>query len=58
MGLIRKVWLTSKSMMSQLCSQTIAIHILPIISQRKGNQTIKIPQLIEYNKRNTFLQTF
>ena len=33
-----------------------AIHILPNISQSKGNQTTKFSQLIEYNKRNIFLQ--
>ena len=32
------------------------IHILPNISQSKGNQTMKFGQLIEYNKRNIFLQ--
>ena len=32
--------------------QTIAIHILPNLSRTKGNQTIKFPQLIEYNMRN------
>ena len=32
------------------------IHILPNISQNKGNQTMKFGQLIEYNKRNIFLQ--
>ena len=37
-------------------SQTIAIHILPDNSQRKGNQTMKFGQLIEYNKRSIFLQ--
>ena len=42
-------------MTSQLGSQTIAIHILPDISQSKGNQTMKFGQLIEY-KRNIFLQ--
>ena len=39
--------------------QTIAIHILPNISQSKGNPTMKFGQLIEeeiYNKRNIFLQ--
>ena len=36
--------------------QTIAIHILSNISQNKGNQTMKFGQLIEYNKRNIFLQ--
>ena len=40
--------------MSQLGLQTIAIHILPNISQSKGNQTKQFGQLIEYNKRNIF----
>ena len=44
-------------MMSQAGLQTIAIHILPNISQSKGNQTMKFDQLIEYNKRYIFLQT-
>ena len=39
-------------MTSQPGLQTIAIHILPNISQSKGNQTMKFSQLIEYNKRN------
>ena len=55
-GLIRKIRLTSKFMTSQPGLQTIAIHILPNISQSKGNQTMKFGQLIEYNKRNIFLQ--
>ena len=55
-GLIRKIRLTSKFMTSQPCLQTIAINILPNISQSKGNQTMKFGQLIEYNKRNIFLQ--
>ena len=42
--------------MSQPGSQTIAIHILPNISQGKDNQTMKFVQLIEYNKINIFLQ--
>ena len=41
-------------MMSQPGSQAIAMHILPDISQSKGNQTMKFGQLIEYNKRNIF----
>ena len=45
-------------MTSQPGSPTIAIHILPNISQSKGNQTMKYGQLIEYNKRNIFLQKF
>ena len=36
--------------------ETIAIRILPNISQSKDNQTMKFGQLIEYNKRNIFLQ--
>ena len=55
-GLIRKISLTSKFMASQASLQTIAIHILLNISQSKGNQTMKFGQLIEYNKRNIFLQ--
>ena len=43
-------------MTSQPGSQTIAIHILPDILQSKGNQIMKFGQLIEYNKRNIFVQ--
>ena len=43
-------------MASQPGLQTIVIHILLNISQRKGNQTMKFGQLLEYNKRNIFLQ--
>ena len=43
-------------MTSQPGLQTIAIHILPNISQSKGDQTIKFGQLIGYNKRNIFIQ--
>ena len=43
-------------MTSQPGLQAIAIHILPNISQSKGNQTIKFGQLIEYNKGNMFFQ--
>ena len=49
-GLIRKVRLTSKFMMSQHGFQTITIHILHNISQSKSNQTMKFGQLIEYIK--------
>ena len=34
----------------------MAIHTLPSILQSKGNQTFKIGQVIEYNKRNIFPQ--
>ena len=54
-GLIRKISLTSKFMTSQPGLQTIAIHILPNISQSEGNQAMKFGQLIEYN-RIIFLQ--
>ena len=43
-------------MTSQPGLQTISIHILHNISQCKGNQTMKFGPLIEYNKRNIFLQ--
>ena len=43
-------------MTTQPGQQTVAMHVLPSISQSKGNQTIKCGQLIEYNKRNVFLQ--
>ena len=43
-------------MTSQPGLETIAIHILPNISQSKDNQTIKFGQLIEYMKSNIFLQ--
>ena len=36
--------------------QTIALLILPNISQSKDNQSMKFGQLIEYNKINIFLQ--
>ena len=52
---IRKSSLASKFMTSQPGLQTIAIHILPNISQSKGNQTMKLGQLIEFNKGNIFL---
>ena len=43
-------------MTSQPGLQTIAIHILSNISQKKGNPTLKFGQLTEYNKRDIFLQ--
>ena len=36
-------------MTSQPGLQTIPVHILPNISQSKGNQAMKFDQLIEYN---------
>ena len=43
-------------MTSQPGSHLIAIHTLPNISQRKDNQTMKFDQVMEYSKRNIFLQ--
>ena len=43
-------------MTSQPGLQTIAIHILPNISQSKDNQEMKFGQLIDYDKINVFLQ--
>ena len=43
-------------MTSQPGLQAITIHILPNISQSRGNQIMKFGQLIEYNKRDIFLQ--
>ena len=42
-------------MTSQPGLQTIPIHILPNISQSRGNQTMKFGQLKEQNNRNIFL---
>ena len=53
---IRKISLISKSMTSQPGSQTLAIHILPIISISKNDQAMKFSQLIEYNIRNIFVE--
>ena len=36
--------------------QTIVTNILPNVSQSKGNQTMNFCQLIQYIKRNIFLQ--
>ena len=55
-GLVRKIRSASKSITSQPGLQTIAIHILPNISESKGNQAMKFGQLIEHIKRNIFLQ--
>ena len=54
--LIRKISLASKFMASQPGLQTVAIQILPNISQSQGNQKMKFGQLIECNKREIFLQ--
>ena len=54
--MIRKIRLTSKFITSQPGFGTIAIHILPSISQSKDNQKMKFGQLLEYNKVNIFIQ--
>ena len=38
--------------------QIIKIYILPIISRSKGNEAVKFGQLIKYNVKNIFLQSF
>ena len=40
----------------QTGKKKFVIHILPIISRRKSNQTMKFGQLIECNMRNIFLE--
>ena len=53
-GLIKKLKLISKFMTPQTVQQIITIHILPNIVKNKGNQAVKIGQLIEYKVRNIF----
>ena len=44
-------------MTSQTGQQIITIHILPNIAKSKGNQAIKLGQLIiEHNMKNSFAQ--
>ena len=38
--------------------QTNTVHILPNILRRKGNETMKVGQWIEYNMKNIFLKSF
>ena len=38
--------------------QTIPVQILPNIPQGKGNQTMKLVQLKEHNKRNVFFKNY
>ena len=47
-GLIRKIRLNSNFMKSQPAKQTMTIHTLPNTSIKKGNQTIRFGQLMEY----------
>ena len=55
-GLVRKLRLISKFMMSFPVKQIIAIHMLINISVSKGIKTMKFGQLIEYIARNIFLE--
>ena len=43
-------------MASQPGKQAIAMHISPNISISKGNQTVKLGQLIQNNLRKIFLE--
>ena len=45
-------------MTSQPGLQISAIHILPNISQSKGNQTMKFGQLIEYIREIFFFENY
>ena len=45
-------------MTSHSGQQAITVHILSNISRSKGKLTMKFGQLIEYNKRNIFLQNY
>ena len=42
-------------MTPQPMKQTNTMHIWPNVSRSKGNQTVKLGQLIEYNLRNVFI---
>ena len=53
--MIRKIRLTAKKFITSQPGQRLE-RTLPNISRSKGNQTMKLGQLIEYNKRNIFLQ--
>ena len=54
-GLIRKIRLIWKFITSKSGKKTIAIHILPNISSKKGNQTMKLGQVMECSMSNIFL---
>ena len=53
---LEKITLISKFMTSKTGQQAIAIDILPNILRSKDKQTMKLGRLLEYNKRNIFLQ--
>ena len=53
--MIKKLRLISQFMISSTGEQTITIHILPNISRRKDNQTLKFGLLIERKVKNICL---
>ena len=55
-SLIRKIKTISTFMTSVLGKQAAAIHILPSISRIKGNLTVKLGLLIEFDMRNISLK--
>ena len=54
--MIKKLRLISKFTTLSNCKLIITINISSNISERKGKETIKIDQLIEFNMRNLFLE--
>ena len=54
--MIRTSRLIQKLMTSKTGKQIITIRVPPNISRSKGNQAMKLAQLIEYNMRNSFLE--
>ena len=54
--LIRMIRLISEVMTSQPWKETIAIHMLPIISRTEDKQTKKFGKLRENNMSNNFLE--
>ena len=54
--MLKALFVLEMVMVSQTGQQIITIHILPNILRIKDNQTLKLGQLIEYNKRNIFLE--
>ena len=55
---IKKLSLISNSTASQSGWQTITMHILSNISRSKGNQAITFGQLVEYDMRHIFPETY
>ena len=55
-GLIKKIMLISKFMTSQPGEQTITIHTSLDISKSKRSKKMKFGQIIEFSRRNIFLQ--